>query len=62
MRPAAVLCPSLCCSACAALIECACRCVDEGRHPDAWTAEAFQRVNRANQLVKGKAEDLKAFS
>ena len=38
------------------------RWVDEGRHPDAWTSEAFRRVNRANQAVKGKTEDLQAFS
>lgn len=29
--------------------------IDEGGNPDVFTAEVFQRANRANQLAKGKA-------
>ena len=34
------------------------RYVDDGGHPDVWTAEAFRRTSQSNQLVKGKVEDL----
>ena len=32
--------------------------MDEGGHPDAWVAQAFQRTQLSNQIVKGKATDL----
>ncbi|KAK9813489.1 hypothetical protein WJX73_001946 [Symbiochloris irregularis] len=35
--------------------------LDEGGHPDAWTAEVFRRVRHSNQLVKGKGTDLRSL-
>ena len=40
---------------------CHCRHVDDGGHPDVWTAEAFRTLSRSNQLVKGKVQDLRSF-
>lgn len=38
-----------------------CRYIDEGGNPDSYTAEIFNRANRANQYSKGKGEALEAF-
>lgn len=37
------------------------RYIDEGGNPDSYTAEVFERANKANQLSKGKVESLQAF-
>ena len=37
------------------------RAIDEGGNPDVFTAEVFERANRANQLSKGKAEAFASF-
>ena len=37
------------------------RAIDEGGNPDAFTAQIFERANRANQLSKGKAEAFAIF-
>ena len=37
------------------------RAIDEGGNPDVFTAEIFERANRANQLSKGKAEAFASF-
>ena len=37
------------------------RAVDDGGNPDVFTAEVFERANRANQLSKGKAEAFASF-
>ena len=37
------------------------RAIDEGGNPDVFTAEVFERANRANQLSKGKAEAFATF-
>ncbi|CAL5229814.1 g13215 [Coccomyxa viridis] len=37
------------------------RAIYEGGNPDVFTAEVFERANRANQLSKGKAEAFTTF-
>ena len=37
------------------------RTIDEGGNPDVFTAEIFERANRANQLSKGKAQAFASF-
>ncbi len=37
------------------------RTIDEGGSPDVFTAEIFERANRANQLSKGKTQAFAGF-